>query len=97
MIPPILLWLASQLLAAWSAITRPREATCAPGWILTLGVRPTGEYVCERFVDDGERPPMDAPDGPRVEGRIWCGEGERAVQIGNGARAVGCRRVRASP
>lgn len=94
MIAPALLSFASLLLRAWAAVTRPSSASCPPRWWLSEGVRAEGRYVCSAPVGPEEWPPIDAMSPPSIDGRIYCGDGERAIQVGNG-RSVGCARERA--
>jgi hypothetical protein len=91
MIAPVLLWLASRLLAVVTAVTRPSSATCPPRWWLSHGVTADGRYTCSAPVGPEEWPPINAASPPSFEGRIYCSSDERAVQVGDG-RSVRCAR-----
>lgn len=66
---------------------RPHSAQAPHGFYIN-GVRPTGHFELRRIPlgrDD------DAPQPPGVlQGRIWCGNGERAIVVNE--RTVGCQR-----
>lgn len=66
----------------------PSRATCPRGMVQSMGVTPSGRYVC-RFPPVGLE--NDAPSPPgEVRGMIWCTNGTRPIVVDH--KTVGCMR-----
>jgi len=96
MIPPLLLVVASWLLRLYCAVARPSSVRCPPRWHLPTGVRQDGSFACaqplvggdpDRDGTHGTRDESIEPDGA-LEGRIYCGDGERPTVTWNGDALV---------
>lgn len=88
--PPVLTFLVSLALRAWSALARPTAASCPEGWWLATGVQRDGSFACYYDRETEQWPPIDAPHGAVITGRIVCSGDMYPVQVGDGRR-VRCK------
>ena len=79
-------------------VAHPTRATCPTGWYLSMGIRRSGEFLCQPVPVGGDDDVLTGKDTAyqppgTIHGRLYCTGGAQPIVDIRTGRSVGCQRV----